>query len=77
MELDYFDGVCVCHVMCTGFCCRVCLIVSTDNEASVRCGFDAFKFTPSSVCEGLSYVHYIYISVKGRYPEWIRVSSAA
>jgi hypothetical protein len=48
--------------MCTGFCCRVCPIVSTDNEASVRYGFDAF--TPSFVCEGLSYVHYIYISVR-------------
>ena len=66
---------CACHVMCTGFCCRLCPTVSTDNEASVRYGFGAF--TPPSVCEGLSYVHYIYISVKGRYPEWIRVSSAA
>ena len=54
MELDYFVDVCVCHVMCTGFCCRYCPIISTDNEASVRYGFDAF--TPSSVCEGLSYV---------------------
>ena len=61
MELDYFVDVCVCHVMCTGFCCRYCPIISTDNEALVRYGFDAF--TPSFVCEGLSYVHYIYISV--------------
>ena len=60
MQLDYFVDVCVCHVMCTGFCCRYCPIISTDNEASCVYGFDAF--TPSSACEGLSYVC-IYASV--------------